>query len=74
MFNLLYTITLAIILNGHNSAFGGVTSSRNTIPSTNDDFNIDDFDYQGDPIKFSCITTHSYASKDSNLFILFLFF
>ncbi|XP_031628482.1 uncharacterized protein LOC116344188 [Contarinia nasturtii] len=64
-----YTVICAVFLSERNGAFGGAISSKNSMPITGDDFNIDELVYQGDPIKFSCITTdsqHEFYITDVN--------
>ncbi|XP_031637029.1 phospholipase A1-like [Contarinia nasturtii] len=51
-----YTIIFAAFLDECFGVRGGCCT-----PNTNDDFDIDDFKYQGDPIRFSCITAHSQS-------------
>ncbi|XP_031635977.1 phospholipase A1 1-like [Contarinia nasturtii] len=56
----LYTLIFTAFLNECNGTLGGGCFA----PSTTDDFDIDEFEYQGDFIRFACITTESQDNFD----------
>lgn len=56
----IYTIFLTVFLNEWNVVFGGAAGSTPQY-SISDEFDIDELNYQGDPIRFSCISSYSYV-------------